>query len=44
MAISYYYNEKKRKEQEKWLKDNGLWEAYQNSGYKTMTWFIKSLE
>ena len=41
-AISYAISKSNKMKQTKFLLSNGLYEEFENSRYKTMTWFLKS--
>ena len=41
-AISYKINHIKRQKQVEYIRDNGLWDDWYESHYKSMTWYLKS--
>lgn len=41
-AIIYKINQIKRQKQIEYILDNGLWDDWYQSNYKSMTWYLKS--
>lgn len=44
IAISYAIRARQLREQEKFLRENNLYEDFKQSKYKSMTWYINNLK